>query len=374
LIGLNALNVRGGAILGLTLSGIILTFLDWRALFYINIPIGIFGTYWARKQLKETLVFKERQPMDWIGFGTFTVAMATLLFSLTYAAYGFSTSIITLSLGLVSIASFAFFVIQERRAEFPMLDLGLFRLRQFSGGSLAILFNAIAWGAVLVLLSLYLQLVRGLSPLEAGITLIPFELATVLVGAPSGRLSDTYGRRPFMLTGLTFQGVAVYLFSTLTISASISLVTLYMIMFGVGTGLFNSPVISSIMESVPSDRRGIASATTSAFFSVGYIMSISLAVVIMTTVVPYHTISTMIASASPTAATQANKLLFASGLRRAYLLLSLLNFVAIIPATLRGGVSSLAAGYVRTKPSVSVAGPDAAYILRPGNAQEIGNS
>ena len=115
LLGLNAFNVRGGSILGLTLSGIILSIFDWRALFYINIPIGIFGTYWAHKKLRETLTFKKRQPMDWIGFGTFTVAMTCLLLGLTFSVYGTTSLPLTISLSLVSLVSFVAFVIQGRR-------------------------------------------------------------------------------------------------------------------------------------------------------------------------------------------------------------------------------------------------------------------
>jgi EmrB/QacA subfamily drug resistance transporter len=258
LLGLNTLAFRGGTLVGLTLSGIIISFLDWRALFYINIPIGIFGTYWANKRLRETLTFnKRRPPMDWIGFATFTAAIGSLLLGLTYSVYGFVSSSVTDSLLLFSAASFAAFVIQERRTLNPMLDLSLLRIRQFTGGSIAIFLNAISWGAVLVLLSLYFQIVRGLSPLQTGVTLLPFELAILMTGPLSGKLSDRYGRISFTVSGLAIQGVAIYLFSTLTESASFYSIVAYMVMFGAGTGLFNSPISSSIMESVPPERRGL---------------------------------------------------------------------------------------------------------------------
>ena len=111
-----------------------------------------------------------------------------------------------------------------------MLDLGLFRIKQFTGSSMAILFNAISWGAVLILVSLYLQLVRGFSPSQAGLTLVPFQIAVLSTGPLSGRFSDKYGRRPFTVSGLAIQGIAVVLFSTLTNSDSLSLVIGYMVM------------------------------------------------------------------------------------------------------------------------------------------------
>jgi EmrB/QacA subfamily drug resistance transporter len=340
MLGLNSLAFRGGAVVGLTVSGLILSLVDWRALFYINIPIGIFGTYWAHRRLKETVTIQSGLAFDWIGFATFTVAMGCLLLALTYSAYGFASLSVTDSLFVLSVASFAAFVIQERRSANPMFDPGLLRIRQFTGGSLAQFLNAISWGAVLVLLSLYFQLVRGLSTLQTGIMLVPFELAYMLTGPLSGRLSDRHGRIWFTVFGLAVQGFAVYLFSTLTDSTSFYNAASYMALFGVGSGLFNSPISSSIMESVPKERRGIASATSSTFWNVGYTISLSLAVVIMTTVVPYSVISGLISSVtiSPSAI---DRTLFDEGVRQTYLWLAALDFVAILPSALRGERSNV---------------------------------
>jgi EmrB/QacA subfamily drug resistance transporter len=334
ILGLNAIAFRTGTLLGLTLSGLILAFLDWRALFYLNIPIGIFGTYWARKRLRETLTFmKKRPPMDWIGFGTFTAAVSCLLLGLTYSAYGFTSPVTTVLIFLISLGTFAAFVIQERRTVNPLLDLTLFQGRRFTAGSIAIFVNATAWGAVLILLSLYLQIVRGMSPLEAGLSLIPFELAVLLVGPLSGRLSDRYGRVPFTVAGLAVQTGAIYLFSTLTPDVPFQDVSIYMAMFGLGTGLFNSPITSSIMESVPIDRRGIATAASEVFWYIGYTISLNVAIILMTTVIPFHLLSEMISSVNSSASTtQVDAGAFAGAIRRAYLVLSVMDGIAIIPA------------------------------------------
>jgi EmrB/QacA subfamily drug resistance transporter len=335
MLGLNTLAFRAGALSALTLSGVILTFFDWRALFYINIPIGIFGTYWAHRRLKETVVVRRRPSMDWIGYATFTAAVGCFLLGLTFSAYGFVSASVTDPLFLVSFVSFVAFVYQERRVVNPMLDLTLFRIRQFMGGTVALFLNAIAWGAVLILLSLYFQLGRSMSPLQAGLAFLPFEFAYVIVGPLSGKLSDSYGRNYFMAAGLAMQGVAVYLFSTLTQSVSFYYVVVYLVMFGVGSGLFNSPNSSSVMSAVPPERRGIASGTTSAVWNVGYVMSLNVAIIIMTTVVPFSVISGTISSAA--AQTSAvNRTLFIEGLRRAYIVLAGLDFVAIVPSVLRG--------------------------------------
>ncbi len=101
-LGMNMNAFRFGAMAGLTLSGLLLTILDWRALFYINIPIGIFGTIWAQRRLKEVKKMAVREPIDWIGFFTFTTAVTSFLFFLTFAAYGLSGAVIAYYLLAVS--------------------------------------------------------------------------------------------------------------------------------------------------------------------------------------------------------------------------------------------------------------------------------
>jgi MFS family permease len=92
-VGINQISFRAGALLGLTLSGLILSFFDWRALFYINIPIGIFGSIWAKKRLVEVAYLDKNKEIDWIGFLLFSVFLLSLMLSLTFTAYGIGSLI-----------------------------------------------------------------------------------------------------------------------------------------------------------------------------------------------------------------------------------------------------------------------------------------
>lgn len=237
---------------------------------------------------------------------------------------------------VISAATLVTFILYERRVKHPLLDLSLLRIREFTGGVIAQLLNAIAWGAFLLLLSLYFQLILDMSPLAAGVGIIPFDISFLICGPLSGRLSDKFGHLPFTTTGLTIASVALYLFSTVTISSPISTVIVYMIFVGAGMGLFVSPNISSIMSSVPEKRRGIASAFRATFFQVGYVISLNAAVLIMTTVVPYQTITFIISAINPLTITSSDKLLFMKGLSRAYFWLAIVNVTAIAPSVLRG--------------------------------------
>ncbi|HUO43144.1 MAG TPA: MFS transporter [Methylomirabilota bacterium] len=336
-LGINQIAFRFGAMAGLTLSGLILSFFDWRALFYVNIPIGIFGTFWAHHRLKELAKVEKKSKVDWLGFVSFSISITSFLLALTFGAYGLSEEVVVYGLVIVSAVSLTIFVAYENRQPQPLLDLSLLRNREFTGGVIAQLLNAIAWGAFLLLLSLYFQLVLDMSPLAAGVAIIPFDIAFLIVGPLSGRLSDKFGHLPFTTSGLALTSFALYLFSTVTMVTPISVVIAHMILVGAGMGLFVSPNISSVMSSVPEKRRGIASAFRATFFQVGYVISLNAAVLIMTIVIPYQTITQVISAVNPLTISGSDKVLFMRGLSIAYFWLAIVNVAAIPPSVLRGG-------------------------------------
>jgi EmrB/QacA subfamily drug resistance transporter len=335
-LGINQIAYRMGSMLGLTFSGLILTFLDWRALFYVNVPIGIFGTFWAHRRLKEIGRLERGAPMDWQGFVTFTASITTFLLALTFAAYGSAEYSLVDSLIGISFIALVAFLRRERRTKSPLLDLSLLRIREFTGGVVAQLLNAVSWGAVLLLLSIYLQLVRGLAPFQAGLALLPFDISFLIVGPISGRLSDRFGHVPFTTTGLSLMSLSLYLFSTTNAFTPYLQIALDLIIFGAGIGLFSSPNISSIMGSVPPQRRGIASGFRATFFFIGFTLSFNLAILIMTLTVPYTLITAVITSFNSPAISEADKVLFTTALSRAYQWFAVLNTTAIFPSLLRG--------------------------------------
>lgn len=340
-LGINQVAFRMGAMAGLTVSGIILTLFlgDWRALFYINVPIGVFGTWWARGKLKEIAKLEKGSPIDWPGFAAFSVFISSLLLALTLAAYGAMEDLIIEGLLVAMVVSLAAFVVIELRTKYPLLDLKLLRIREFSGGVVAQLMNAVSFGAVLLLLSVYFQQIKDMTPLIAGLVIIPLDITTVFLGPLSGKLSDKYGHLLFTTGGLALVSLSLFLFATTDVDTPIQLLILYMMVFGSGLGIFASPNMSSIMGSVPSDRRGIASAFRATFFNVGFVISLNLAILIMTFTIPYNLVSQIIAATNPLGIPMAQKVLFAESLRNAYLWMAVLNTLAIVPSMLRGNRS-----------------------------------
>ena len=336
-VGTNQISFRAGAIIGLTLSGLILSYLDWRALFYINIPIGVFGTYWSYRQLKEVGVLSRDEKIDWIGFVEFFVFILDLLLVFTVSAYGLGPNKnIIYAFALISVIALIAFLFRQKREKYPLLDLSIFRIRQFTSGIVALLLNAIAWSAVLLLLSLEFQLARDSTPLQAGIEIIPFELAFLAVGPLSGRLSDKYGHLPFTVSGLLLSGVGLIMFNLTPSTAPYSLFAFHMIIFGVGTGLFLAPTMRTIMDSAPLNRRGISSATMLLFFNIGLTVSLNLAMLVMSLTAPYPLITRVLTSLNPGTISASDIVIFSASLKNTYLWLAAIDLASLVPMLMGG--------------------------------------
>lgn len=335
-LGINSVAFRAGSMFGLTLSGLILAFLDWRFLFYVNIPVGIFGTLWAHMRLHEQNQPERKAPMDWAGFVSFTCFISSLLLSLTTAAYGLGESGLTLGLGAVSAASLVLFISVERRRVAPLLDLSLLRIREFTGAVSAQLINSMAWGAFLLLISLYLQLVKGFSPLQAGISIVPFDLAMLLLAPISGRLSDRHGTRPYATAGLAVFSASLLAMSTLSPETPYTTLLAFLLVGGAGMGLFNSPNMSSAMGSVPAHRRGVASGFRATFFNIGFVLSFNIVILVLTLYLPYGLITQVISSEGSINTITADAARFSAALDNVFIVLTVINTVAIVPSLLRG--------------------------------------
>lgn len=336
ILGLNTVAFRTGSVLALTLSGLILTITSWRALFYINIPIGIFGTILAYKKLREISTKDPARKMDWPGFLTFTPGLSLILVSMTFFSYGvYVDSVygaITMIVGLVLLGLFTRI---EQKADAPLLDLSLFKIRSFAMGNFAQLFNSLAWTGFIVMLSFYLQLVLGYSPLLAGLSILPFDAGFLLTGPLSGRFSDKYGTRIFSSIGLAISAAGLFIETLVNTSSGFGLVAIVLVLEGIGNGMFVSPNISAIMGSVPANRRGVASGFRNTIGNIGLTASTGLVVLLIATGIPYSTFSLFIQGA-PLAGTAllAVKQEFVSGFRFASLVFAFFNVAGIIPAFL----------------------------------------
>lgn len=275
-LGINSMVISIANVIGPILGGFLLKF-GWRSIFYINVPFGIIGTLWAALQLREVEVLPEHQKFDYAGTLVFTIAMIILLIALSFGGFAGWGNPHIITLFVVAIALFVLFVYIENTVDQPMLDLNLFKTRILAFAYTSNLLNGIARGAVTFLLIFYLQGIKAMDPLTAGILLTPFALAMMVVSPISGWLSDRYGSRELSSIGLLISAVGLVGFMGINATTSITKLILWMAIMGFGSGLFISPNTNAIMSNVPADKRGIAAGVRTMMNNAGTVISIALA-------------------------------------------------------------------------------------------------
>jgi EmrB/QacA subfamily drug resistance transporter len=275
-LGVNGIAFSAGFLLGPVVGGI-LTSISWRLVFLINVPIGIIGTIWGILQLREPVTLPSGQHFDWKGSLTFTLGLATLLLAVSLYAFPMTAAWVVYVLFIVAAVSLALFIVAERRAPEPMLNLHLFENRSFAYASAANGINGLARGAVLFVLTFFLQGPYGYDPLKAGIFLAPFGAAFLVVGPISGHLSDRYGARYLATAGLLVSAVGLLGLCTVVSTTPYWVLAVWMALMGGGSGLFASPNMNAIMSAVKPSERGIASGIRSMLMNTGQMLSIAIA-------------------------------------------------------------------------------------------------
>jgi MFS family permease len=287
-LGINQIAGLSGQFLGLVAGGV-LAIIDWRAIFWVNVPVGIFGTVWAYRHLREQ-GHHRASTIDWWGNLTFALGLGAVLVAITSGIHPYGTHAMgwtnpatygPLIGGLALLVAFAFI---ERRAAEPMFDLSLLRIRAFSAGIAAVLAAAIARGGLQLMLVIWLQGIwlplHGYSytetPLWAGIFLLPLSAGFLVAGPLSGYLSDRFGARPFSTTGLLVFGAGILGLLLLPIDFSYWMFAVLIACAGIGTGMFAAPNTSAVMSSVPAAQRGVASGMRATFQNSGNLLSIGI--------------------------------------------------------------------------------------------------
>jgi MFS family permease len=308
-----------------------ITYFGWRSIFLINVPVGIFGTIWSYLRLKEVNVKAVSGKFDYAGSILYCIGLSTILLALTIGNPGSPRNIAILAGGL---ALFVVVIIVELRQKYPTLDLSLFKIRLFAAANLTSFLNSLAFSCGPFLRSLYLQLILGYSVLKAGVILIPMEIVVFILSPISGRLADRYGSRVLSSVGLALNASALIWFSTLTETSSYGAVLISLMLFGIGRALFMAPNTSSIMGSVPAEKRGVANGIRMTLNMTGGVLSVPFSLLLMTLVMPYARLSQIVGS------TQLNdsveRQLFLKSINHACLILGIIILFAIIPSLLRG--------------------------------------
>ncbi|HLX33711.1 MAG TPA: MFS transporter [Candidatus Limnocylindrales bacterium] len=280
-LGINAMVVGAGLMLGPIVGGWLTTF-GWRFVFWFNVPLGIIGVIAAALILVERMPAQRNVSLDWLGSAIYLVGLLALMTSLAFGGiYGWTTWWVlggfVLFLVLVPVLVFV-----ERRVATPLLDLTLFDDRLFTMGNLTGLLNGIARNSVLFLLVFYLQGVKGVDPVTAGIDLAPLALGLLLLSPISGALADRFGSRALATAGMLVTAVGLAGLITLDVSTPFWQLVVWQLVIGAGSGLFNAPNTSAVMGVVPPAKRGIGAGMRAMLVNTGFIVSIALAIGLMT--------------------------------------------------------------------------------------------
>jgi MFS family permease len=285
-LGTNQIAGLAGQFVGLVAGGL-LAAIDWRWVFWVNVPVGIYGTIWAYLRLRDNGE-RHRARIDWWGNITFAVGLSAVLIAVTYGIqpYGGHTMGWTspwVLAGLIGgVGLLVVFGIIETRIAEPMFQLGLFRIRAFAFGNLAGLLVSIARGGMQFVLIIWLQGIwlplHGYAysdtPLWAGIFLLPLTAGFLVSGPVSGYLSDKFGSRGIATSGAGVFAASFIGLMLLPVNFPYWAFALLIAANGIGSGMFASPNSSSIMGSVPARQRGAASGMRSTFQNSGTALSI----------------------------------------------------------------------------------------------------
>ncbi|MEV4313226.1 MFS transporter [Actinocrispum sp. NPDC049592] len=285
-LGVNQITALAGQFLGLLAGGLLAT-IDWRAVFWVSVPIGVIGTVWSFRSLRET---GERRAakIDWVGNITFTAGTGIVLAAITYGIQPYGghptgwTNPLVLGGLILGVALLVTFCVAETRIAEPMFRLRLFRIRAFAAGNLAALLTAVARGGLQFMLIIWLQGIwlplHGFTfeetPLWAGIYMLPLTVGFLIAGPVSGYLSDRFGARLFATSGLILVAGAFLGLLALPVNFSYPMFAALLVVSGIGQGMFSAPNTSAIMSSVPAHQRGVASGMRSTFQNSGTALSI----------------------------------------------------------------------------------------------------
>jgi MFS family permease len=285
-LGVNQVAGLAGSFVGLVLGGVLSAW-HWRAIFWVSVVVGVVGTWWAYRNLRETATRRAGVRVDWWGNVTLAVGLTALLAAITYGIqpYGGHTEgwtnpwvVAGLAGGLVLLVVLC---VIEARVRQPMFHLGLFRIQAFWAGNAAALLNAIARGGLQFMLIIWLQGIwlplHGYNfeetPLWAGIYLLPLTVGFVVAGPVSGYLSDRYGAKVFATGGLVIMAASFIGLLLIPVNFSYPVFGVLLLLNGVGSGLFSAPNTTAVMNAVPADQRGVASGIRATFQNAGMVLS-----------------------------------------------------------------------------------------------------
>lgn len=332
-LGLNAISVSIGLSLGPALGGLLTQVATWRAIFFINAPIGLMAIAWAAHVLPAEAEGKG-QSFDVRGAALSGVALLALLLALSEGErWGWTSPTIVglfVAFGVLATA----FMATERASAQPIIDLAMFRIRPFSAGLVSVVVAFCGLFTATFLLPFLLEKGSGFSPIEAGLLLTPLPIAMALVAPLSGAASDRFGPRVLASSGLAVTSIGLLSLTQLPVAFTLPDLTWRLALLGIGQGMFMSPNSSAVLGSVPQARVGTASGILAQMRVNGQALGIALGGAIVATRLPVH-----LAAAGSMPGSNLPDAALAGAIQDAFVVAALVTGLGVIASLVRGPAS-----------------------------------
>jgi MFS family permease len=316
-LGINGVAGTSGTFIGLVVGGLLAP-IDWRLVFIVSVPVGLFCTVWAYTMLHD-ITPPRRAKIDWAGNVAFGVGLISVMVGITYGIephgahkMGWTSPAVLGELG-GGVALLLLFAVIEARAAEPMFRLPLFRIRAFIAGVIASFLSAVGRGGLMFMLIIWLQGIWlpehgydfSRTPLWAGIYMLPLTLGFLIAGPISGVLSDRHGARIYATGGMLFTAFAFVLLELLPVDFDYWEFAALLLLMGLSNGLFMSPNRAAVMNSLPAGDRGAGSGMMTTFQNSAQVLSIgiffSLMIVGLSSVLPTTLFHGLVQQGVPTA-------------------------------------------------------------------------
>jgi EmrB/QacA subfamily drug resistance transporter len=288
-MGANTMVAAVGLVLGPVLGGALVA-ISWHWVFWFNVPLALAGAVWGALILRELSKPDAVRGYDVLGTSTFVIGLTGLVLGVSRGGLsGWNDTIVIAGLA-AAVVLLPAWVLIERHSRAPMLDLSLFANRLFAAATAAAFLNGLARFALMFLFVFYFQGAQGQTPITAGIELIPLALGMLVASPIAGIYADRHGSRGLAAAGMLVSAIGLAAMTTLEVHTPYWQSALWLLIVGLGSGMFNSPNTSAMMGTVPAERRGIAAGARTLLQNTGAVLSIAFVLAVVTSAVPKATL------------------------------------------------------------------------------------